>query len=570
MNKFLQGPARWCLFSGIVLGSLFQTAWAQQLPSKPYQAQLTEMEGKLRNGQLMEALSMMDAITAKYPEADDIYFAKAFVLVKMQDYDQALSYADKAIAISPKNNYLNFAIDLLRNRQEYAKAIGYMDRLLAVEPHNSANYREKMILLQFNKQPEEAFSLYTKVKQDFGATDTLDLLYADLLAANKRIKEAKDVLQSWVNQKTPLRPIYANLAQLNLDEGNKRAALSILEQAIPLVQDDYLFLDLADAYRENKKDKLAFDYLKKAFESMDVNFVDKHRIVNNGFSNKGLTFSQLVELTNILTVKYPRIAEAHLLKGQALWINNQLTDARAQLLVAVGINPRQLDAWRMLMNVDIALNEPDEALRHGQEALSINPNQPMILYFMGISQLVKEDYKEARGFMEAALNNAQRESNFLQSNIYSSLGDIYHQLKMVGASDVAYREAISLDSTNVSALNNLAYYLSLRKEDLAFAATSALAANEQSPNNPTFQDTYAWVLFQQGNYPEALVWIQKAIKLTKSPSSVLYEHYGDILSKNGRGSEAVKYWNLSLKTESKEPINKERLTKKIASKSYVE
>ncbi|MBP3942574.1 tetratricopeptide repeat protein [Sphingobacteriaceae bacterium WQ 2009] len=571
MSILITWSRKWYALSGIVLASLFtQPLIAQTVNSKPYQAAIATVEGKLRAGQFPEALSLMDSITQEYPKADDVFFMRALVLGELRNMDAALGSVDQAIAISPKPNYLSYAITLTKNKGDFQKATNYIDLLIQQDPKNAANYREKMILLQYNKQPEEAFKLYETVKAEFGATDTLDLLYADLLSANKRPQEAKGILKSWVDKKTSIRPIYANLAQLYLDEGNKRGAMLLLEQAIPLVKDDYLYLDLADVYRENKKDKLAFDNLKKAFESMDINFMDKNRIIASSFTNNGLSFAQLLELTTLLTVKYPRIAEAHLLKGQALWMNNQSADARAQLLVAVGINPQQIDAWRMLMNVDLSLNEPAEAIRHGQEALSVNPNQPILLYFMGISHMVKEDLGNARSYLEAALNNAQRENNFLQATIYSSLGDVYHQLKMEAASDVAYREAINLDSTNVSALNNLSYYLSLRKKDLEFAAKSALAANELRPNDPTFQDTYAWVLFQQENYQEALVWIQKAVKGSKVPSAVLYEHYGDILVKNGRKTEAVKYWNLALTDAQKEGVDLERLKKKISTKSYVE
>jgi len=573
MINIYRKSKKWTFIAGLLFSSLFiSPAHAQTSEVKPYQSQLTLVEGKLRAGQFPEALSLMDDILTQYPQADDIYFAKALVNAELRNLDEALANLDQAIAISENPHYLAYAVDIYKNKGDIPKALTYLDRLIAKSPEVSGNYREKMMLLQYNKEADKAIDLYQEVKQKFGETDTLDLLYADLLLADNKKGEAKKVLQKWIDQESPLRGIYTSLAQIYEQEGNKRGALLILEKALPLIKnDDYIFLDLADVYRINKRDKLAFEYLKKAFESMNVGFGDKSRILLSSFVNaNGLTFPQIIELSNILTIKYPRVADAHVLKGQALWMNNQNSDARAQLLVAVGINPNHIDAWRMLMNVDLSLNEPDEALRHGTEALGINPNQSILLYFMGVANLIKEDYPGGRTFMEAALNNAQRENNFLQSNIYSSLGDIYHKLNMTAESDVAYREAISLDSTNVSALNNLAYYLSLRKEDLAFAAESAARANELRPNDPTFQDTYAWVLFQQQQYKEALIWIEKAIKLSKVPSAVLYEHYGDILSKNGKSAEAVKYWKLAIPNAQKEGINLEKLNQKINTKSYVE
>jgi len=101
-------------------------------------------------------------------------------------------------------------------------------------------------------------------------------------------------------------------------------------------------------------------------------------------------------------------------------------------------------------------------------------------------------------------------------------------------------------------------------------AKASLGVNEDSKDVNLNLHTYAWVLFQQQQYKEALIWIEKAIKLSKVPSAVLYEHYGDILSKNGKSAEAVKYWKLAIPNAQKEGINLEKLNQKINTKSYVE
>ena len=141
---------------------------------------------------------------------------------------------------------------------------------------------------------------------------------------------------------------------------------------------------------------------------------------------------------------------------------------------------------------------------------------------------------------------------------------------MQSASDVAYREAINLDSTNVGAMNNLAYYLSLRNQDLEDAAKFALTANELRPNDATLEDTYAWVLFKQEKYADALLWIEKAMKNSDSVSAVLLEHYGDILIKNKKTAEAMKQWKLALDRGGDSETNIEKLKEKINKKAYVE
>ena len=89
---------------------------------------------------------------------------------------------------------------------------------------------------------------------------------------------------------------------------------------------------------------------------------------------------------------------------------------------------------------------------------------------------------------------------------------------------------------------------------------------EALPKESTYLDTYAWVLYQQGNYQEALRYLEMAIEEGKSPSSAIWEHYGDALYRLGRVDEAVKSW----KKANDLPNADQNLEKKIKMKRIVE
>ncbi|MGH2623616.1 MAG: tetratricopeptide repeat protein, partial [Sphingobacterium sp.] len=231
--------------------------------------------------------------------------------------------------------------------------------------------------------------------------------------------------------------------------------------------------------------------------------------------------------------------------------------------------PKHVDAWRKLVNVELAMNDLDEAIVDGNEALKNNPGNAILTYFVGVAYTMKKDTDNARIYLERALDHGSNENNFVKSMLYAGLGDLYHEIKMESASEVAYEEAIQLDSTHMSALNNAAYYLSLKKKDLDKAADYAKRAVALDPNSGTFQDTYAWVLFQQEQYSEAKIWIEKAIK-NSNPSGVLYEHYGDILMQSGKDREAIKQWEKALTFESDSAIDQDKIKQKISEKKYIE
>src|SRR5690606_6450768 len=416
----------------------------------------------------------------------------------------------------------------------------------------------------------KALQIYDEAIAKFGNSDTLDVMKAEMLVDLDRKQEAEKILLPQVQNNSNLRQVYSTLGFIYMDKNATKQAIQILEKGLKNTNDHLLYLDLADAYTAAKKDRQAFESLRKAFESMDVNYMDKHRVMFKLLSGtSGLTLEQIQDLANILVLKHPRIADSHVAKGDVLWRRGNLQEARSLFLTAVGINRAHVDAWRMLMNVEMALNEVNQAVDHGLEALEANPNNPMLLYFTGLAYMVKDDTENARKLMEAALDNSGEENTYLQSLIYAGLGDLYHKLGMAEVSDVAYEEAIKLDSTNATAMNNYAYYLAERNEKLELAEKLSRQSNELEPGSSTFQDTYAWVLFKQENYKDALTWIEKAVR-GSTPSAVLYEHYGDILFKSGNNKEAVKQWEKALAMSDGSDVNVETLKSKIATKSYVE
>lgn len=559
------------------VGFLFGTVSALQAQSlekksRPYDTRLKNVQEILKQGKIGPGVDSLDAILADYPKADDIYFTKAILFAQMRNQDGAIDAIKAALEIEPKPEYLSFAIDAFKSKNDADSALIYLDKLIDLDDNNTASLkRERMMLLFNGGHKDAALEYFYKTKEIESASDTLDMVGSVLLNDAGNHKAVIDLLKPWADKGTKLAQVYGQLAQAYNLSKNSKLALEYINKGIQTSEEDFLYFDLADLYRFDKKIKLSFDALKKGFQSKKIDFGDKNRIIMTLLGPKSpYTNAQLLELANILVEVHPRIAESHMAKGQVLWLNEDKTAAQSSLAVAVTMNPYQIDAWRMLMSLDMDKGEFDQAIAHGGEALHYVANNPTILYFTSMAYLMKKDTENSRKFMEAALNNAQDETPFLQANIYGGLGDIYNTLKMYKESDAAYMEAIRLDSTNVTAMNNLAYYLSLRKERLDEATKYAAMAIAMQPNNGTFEDTYAWVLFADGKYEDALVWIQKALKNTNPQTAVLLEHYGDILVKLGKTTEAVKQWNLALEKGMDSEESKQKLKKKIETKSYVE
>ena len=165
----------------------------------------------------------------------------------------------------------------------------------------------------------------------------------------------------------------------------------------------------------------------------------------------------------------------------------------------------------------------------------------VLYYFNGTAYLIDDNNEMAVKAFEQGKKFSS--SNLeLRSVFNGQLGDAYNGLKEYDKSDLAYEGALDYNPNSDHVLNNYSYFLSLRKENLDVALKMSTKLIQRNPDNPTYLDTHAWVLFNHGDFKQAKIYIEKAINLSEDVSGTLIEHYGDILFKLGEVDEAVKQW----------------------------
>ena len=135
------------------------------------------------------------------------------------------------------------------------------------------------------------------------------------------------------------------------------------------------------------------------------------------------------------------------------------------------------------------------------------------------------------------------------SDFYELMGEILYQKGRVNEAFAAYDSCLQWKPDNIGCLNNYAYYLGEQGKDLDKAEAMSYRVIKDQPNNGTYLDTYAWLLFLKKRYAEAQVYIDQALKndSTSLKSKVVLEHAGDIHAMNGNAEKAVEYWKMALK-----------------------
>ena len=176
----------------------------------------------------------------------------------------------------------------------------------------------------------------------------------------------------------------------------------------------------------------------------------------------------------------------------------------------------------------------------GQE---YNPDDMAFYYFEGLAHYMKKDNDKTLETFKKAVEQINKDSDpDIVTDLYSVMGDIYHAKGQDSLAFQSYEKSLQWKPDNVGALNNYAYYLSERNEDLEKAEQMSRKTIDAEPKNSTFLDTYAWILFQQGKYADAKTYIDQAIENDSTLGDVVLEHAGDIYYMSGEKEKALDFW----------------------------
>lgn len=484
--------------------------------------------------------------------------------------NQALFYSKKAASIDPKNVWyqLLYASCLKENKMIPEVATVY-ERLVKDNPENYDFYYELANVYLYLNKSNDAVKIYNKIEEAIGVTEESSMqklkIYKKTNTFDKAVDEAKKLIKTFPKE----AKYYGILGELYQEKGMNEKALEAYNDLIKIDSTNaYVHLSLADYYRNLKQNDKAFQEIKLAFKSKELDIDTKVKILLSYYDITE-NFPELKtdsdELCKIIVEVHPDEAKAFAVYGDFLYRDKKFDLARTQYRKAIALDKEKYALWNQLLVIESELNDQISMQKESKEALELFPNQPLPYFFNGISNYQLKNYAEAISVLTEG-KEFVFDNNLLLAQFYSTIGDAQNQLKKHEESDAAFDKSLEYDPSNVYVLNNYAYFLSLRNKNLEKAETMSKKANALQPNSSTFQDTYGWILYQMKKYDDAKVWIGKAIDNGGKTNATLLEHYGDILFQLGETESAIKYWVDAKKNGG----NSTLLDKKIADKKLYE
>ncbi|MFC5283124.1 tetratricopeptide repeat protein [Pedobacter alpinus] len=496
------------------------------------------------------------------------YYELAQIYFKKGDLANARIYAQKAVTIKTDNEWYWLLMGNIYQQQQDYELLNYtLDEIIKLSPDKVEYNFDKANALFMMGNTDEALLIYNNLENKLGLTDEVLQGRQRIYLKKGNIKKAVADLEQLIQNNPSETRYYLYLGDLYYANQMPNEALTVYNKAKELDSTNpFTRMAIAQILETQKKPEEAYEEIKIAFEQPDFSIDQKVKMVIQYFDAfpNPLALKKAEELSEIITKAHPNDPKSFSLYADVLFQKGDFANAKTAYEKALSLNKNVFAIWDQLLRIQLYSGNSKELIKTGEEAISLFPNQYSLYFYVGMGYLQDKNYSTAVGYLNNTLN-FDIESIALKAQVYSSLGDAYQGQKKFKESAEAYDRALALEPNNTYALNNYAYYLSLRDENLAKAEKMSIKSNQLEKDNASFQDTYAWILFKLKKYEEAKEWMQKAIQNNPN-SAVQFEHLGDIFYKLGDTNKALENWNKAWKIDTSNPL----LQKKINEKKYFE
>lgn len=469
---------------------------------------------------------------------------------RKRDVPKAVAvYEDMAERFPSRLEPLIALVELYSQTKSYEEVIKTLNRLEELDGKSEQISMEKFRMYLLVDNQEQAFQEIESLSKEYPYDMRYQTILGDVYLNNDKPQEAYDTYQRILKE----------------DPGYAPALLS-----------------MASYYQKMGQDSLYQVQLDTILLNNDVESATKMEIMRQLILQSEQTTkdsTQIVSLFGEILKRPQQNADLAMLCAQYMITKRMEKESVPVLHQVLSLDPENKPARLQLLSYAIRDNNLDEVIKVASPALQYNPDAMEFYYYLGLAHYQKKETDKALEVFQKGVKQVNEKSDKqIVSDFYAILGDIYHTKEMRAEAYAAYDSSLVYNPNNIGTLNNYAYFLSVERKNLDKAEEMSYRTVKAEPENATYLDTYAWILFEKERYTEARIYIEQAIKNGGDSSSVIVEHCGDIYYKLGEKEKALDFWkkaegikeNPDDGSTPRTEAELKRLKQKIALKRYVE
>jgi len=503
-------------------------------------------------------------------------------------YESALRYLQKSIKLKPEEpETIRLIADCHYRLKEDDEAINNLRHVLELDPldENARSlllllYRKNGNYLDLAKQYEQMITIY-------GEDEDWVRKAATIYLRNGQVDEALALFKLYVEADSNNAGMWYSVGMAYELKEQPDDAINAYSKAIEIAPEVTEAAERVYALcrKEQKWERLITIF--QPFTTIPDISVYRLAIADAYVSREEKDFDKSEKMLRPLLEKENIEWQVYELKGRIEWGQKNYNSAANYFQKVIDLDIKNRIGWIFKGFVLSDADSLDSAEKHYKKSLDYLPNDPFLLTFHGIAlQRLNRDQEAIIQFKKALLIDSTSVNTLVSYGVslnrlnrfeeailplqqaieldpsnytaLSSLGMIYDRLKMYVQCDSLYENALRLFPDDPLFMNNYAYSLAERSENLDFALEMAKKAVAADPENDAYQDTIGWIYYMLGMYDLALIHIKKSVE-DRQNSAVVIEHLGDVYLKLGDLEEAKSQWKRALEIDK----DNERLKRKI-------
>ncbi len=554
---------------------------SQVLPQKKWQ--IDEMQQRKFDYYYYEAINAKSR--DKYAEAFD-YFqycheldsTNASVLTELGAFysflgnnTQAYHFFKKAVGYAPNNYDYNFIYaNICKALNMDEEVVSIYENMIEKFPNKTDLYYELAEAYSNSGELKKAIKTLTKLESIVGVSDVITMnkfrLYNMLGQRDKIFEEMQEIIDK---NPTDLRyPMV--MGDLYLHNEQYDNALKYYNR-VKEMDADYpaLIPAMVNYYEKTGNNSAAEAEITKATTNPKMDIGMKLQLITRYIDilleNEKDT-KIVTPLFQSLFEQYPNYSDLNLLYGNVLLLQNNKEGAYNQFDVYALTNPTNPVGYEQMLRIALP-DSVTQVVDITDRAMKNIPEAPQFYFYAGLAKYLQNNYPESLRIFQEGLEKATFDNPLFEADFYGQIGDLHYAIGNKQLAFQNYDKSLALNPQNLHILNNYSYYLSVDNKQLDKAEQMSGITIKAEPTNPTYLDTYGWILFMQRSYVMAKIYLQKAVQYSQDePSADVLEHYGDVLAVTGETEEALVQWQKAKELGS----DSKTLDKKIEQKQYME
>lgn len=506
------------------------------------------------------------------PEAPEAYFFLAQYYMSLKQNDKAIECFKKAADLEPDNStYLETLAKAYVTNDNDSLAIGTLEKIVEKET-GRIDILEMLVQLYQNRADyDNTIKTLDKLETLEGKNERLTYAKSEIysLTGDKKaaINEMKKLADQYPNDLN-YRGMYGDALLMN---GREKEAFDIYTGILKAEPDNYRAQLSMRAYYKQKDmaadaDSMTMQLLLNKNTGDDARvYIMRQEIAES--ENGGGDSTKILRLFDRMMAQPQASTDIAILYATYMSLKKMPQEKiEAVLEKVLAQTPDNAAARLQLVAYAWQRDDLDRVIELCKAARQYNPDEMAFYYYEGMAHFRKDDNDSALNAFQNGISVIGEHSDpDIVSDFYAVMGDLLYEKGRAAEAYAAYDSCLQWKDDNIGCLNNYAYYLSVNGDSLDKAEKMSYRTVKAEPKNATYLDTYAWILFMQGRYAEAKIYIDQAVQNDSDSSAVILEHAGDIHAKAGDIDGAVELW---ARAAAKDPANK-LLARKIRQRKYI-